>query len=185
MKPIYSPSNKIVRQYTYGREYVLFSTKQEYKGPYHIFPNGSVYTGTVPSKQSELLEVYTNVYNDPNTSTYARITGKQFNNHTAPRYFYPRPTNDNYRAGYIERYLVQKINEPDVIYEISDADFRKINKENKQGINGALFRALRIKWLIVGAKNDIHNTNSRVVAYHERTIPGLSNYLSNFTEFSK
>jgi hypothetical protein len=185
MKPIYTPSNKIIRQYTYGQEYINSETKAEYKGPYHIYPTGQVYTGASPSKQSILLEKYTNVYNDPNSSMYARITGKQFNNHTAPKYFYPRPTQKDYASGFIERYIVQKKNELHLIYEISESDFRNINGRNTIGINAELYNAVRFRWMITGPREEVRATNKRILSFNERQIPGLSKYLSNLSEFSK
>jgi hypothetical protein len=128
---------------------------------------------------------YTNVYNDENTSRYAQITGQQFNNHTAPAYHYPRPTVDDYRAGFIDRYFVQKINEPDFIREISQNSFKRINGNNRPGINVKLYRYLQIKWLIVGDIATIESTNKRIVQLMDPMMPGIIEYLSDLTEFAK
>jgi len=184
-RPIYSPSDKIRQSYTQGKEYATADDRLEYIGPYHVYPNGAVFTGFKPSKFDRELIKYTTVFNDENTSRYAQITNRQYNNHTAPKYFYPKPTIKDYQAGFIERYFVQKKNDRSLIYEVSLNDFRNVNKQNKQGINGQLYSELRLKWLLVGSADDIFATNKRIVTANEQRMPGITRYLSDFTEFSK
>lgn len=184
-RPIYTPASKIKTGYTTGKEYVTSNDRLEYKGPFHVYPNGTVYTGSAPNKAMKQLLIYTSVYNDPNTSTYAKITGRQYNNHVAPTYYYPRPTPSDYRAGFIDRFFVQKINEPDFIREVSQNTYKQINSSNRRGINLDLYRRMQLKWLIVGDTDVIESTNKRIVQLMNPAMPGIIEYLSNLTEFAK
>lgn len=182
-RPIYTPNKKLKRGYTQGAEYILSTTKEEYIGPYYIYPNQKIYTGTSPSTTSVELEVFTTPYNDPNTTRYAELTAIQFNNHTAPRYYYPSPSADDYTKGYIERYFVQKINEPNLIREVTQDAASNVNKDNRPGINKQLYRVLRLKWLITGNPENVRKTHNRILQLRESQMPGISNYLTDRIEF--
>jgi len=182
-KPIYTPPGKIIQRITYGNEYVGAITKEEYTGPYHIYPNGSIFSGLKFTRNSERLEPLTTPYNEPNTSQYAKQTGIQFNNHISPKFYYPAPTPNDYESGYIDRYFVQKINEPTEIDEVTQEMYQNANKENRKGVNKTLYRVLRLRWLISGIPEEVVKTHDRILQLNETLMPGISKYLSDRIEF--
>ena len=63
-KPYYNLHQIISGQFTTGNEFIT-GDGSDYVGEYHILPNGSRYTGSIPSEQSvQLFIKYFNVSND-------------------------------------------------------------------------------------------------------------------------
>jgi hypothetical protein len=69
LRPLNTPLNRIIlRQLTNGKEYMIMQEDPssdfdlvptvEYIGLYHIYPNGAVYTGAVPTSLSQPLTRY-------------------------------------------------------------------------------------------------------------------------------
>ena len=183
LRPIYTPKKKLQTAVAQPNELVIKATKAPYVGPYHIFPNGAIHAGAKPSRYSEELETFKTPYNDPNTTRYAEITELQFNNHQAPKFYYPRPSDQDYDKGYINRYFVQKQNELYIIREINEDDFSNINNANRIGINGNLYNTLKLRWVIRGSQKDVEITNTQSLLYNERTMSGISKYLTDRIEF--
>ena len=109
--PVYTPPSQIVNGlYTLGKEWMLGDTNEEYKGPYHTYPNGAAYTlGTFVKGASEWLIPYsanveaTDRIDDPtatqslNNSQYFKLTGTRFDNYTSPQYYFPQLKQKDYK----------------------------------------------------------------------------------------
>jgi hypothetical protein len=184
---LYTPKEKIRIGYTDGQEFVTLSSREEYIGFYHVYPNGSVYSERSYDvyKSVELLEVSTAYFNDPNNKRYTDIKKVKYDNYITPVYYSPTPTADDYRVGILNRYIVQKRNEPYIIIEVSKEQINTLNIVNTRGIDGNLYVGKRIEWCITGNREDVIKSNLRILTNAEDTIPGISKYLSDLTEFFK
>lgn len=182
-RPYFNLHQIITGQFTSGGEYV-FADGTDYIGAYHILPTNQLFTGTRPeSKSREIFEKRIDITKD--ILRYNSNTGN-----VSPRYETPVaisrvPTSDEYQLGEMERYFVQRRNSPlNTIIEIDGIQFNKINTRNNPGINGIIWKELLLKWKIGKIpKDDIYESNRRLVEKEENGFPGIKNFLSNFLEF--
>jgi hypothetical protein len=116
---------------------------------------------------------------------YQNLGGDDLSNITFPSYYKPNITKNDYSKGYINRYLVQKIN---------DLIITEVNKENYNGISKNYYNKLVIKWIISGPKNNQYNNkilerkgvqeqNIQTLNDGEKSMKGLKTYLNNPLEF--
>lgn len=203
LRPLNTPLSRIkLRRLTNGKEYMLMQEDSssdfdlvptvEYIGLYHIYPNGAVYTGGMPTSISQPLTRYfrTNINNNfetintvpENNLVYASLTGKRFYNYVTPNTYYPVPTDQERSNGTMRRYFAQKINES-VILEISNQAFQLKNDYNSKGIDKILYNVIDIDWTITGPIDEVRKANQRIILKEESNMPGLRNFLTNLTEF--
>jgi ribosomal protein S17E len=91
----------------------------------------------------------------------------------------PTPSKEDYVAGYITRYFVQKSNDVNaVIYEVSRNFYTKAN-------GNPFYRIVALDWRLSGSLDDIKNSNSASVRIASKTIPKISLYLPNLLQFHK
>ena len=203
LRPLNTPLNRIIlRQLTNGKEYMIMQEDPssdfdlvptvEYIGLYHIYPNGAVYTGAVPTSLSQPLTRYFRTEINANLETintfpennlvYASLTNTRFYNYVTPTMYYPVPDEQQRRNGIMRRYFAQKINEPDIL-EISSNAFLSENEYNTIGIDDKLYITIQLDWTIKGPIEEVRKTNRRVISVNETEMPGLRNFLSDLTEF--
>ena len=184
-RKIFYAANQISEaQYAKAGEFVDNETLEPYEGVYCI-ADETFLTGATPSLESRVLREATGVFGkkfeDANSSKYFQLTRKEYVNHSAPQVFFPEPDEEDYERGQIIRYFVQKKNEANVIHEIDEIQFKAVNKENKEGINDALYRKFQIQWMLTGV--DAIKINEQNVAIHDTIYPGIRDYLINFSQF--
>lgn len=204
LRPLNTPRRKIkLRQLTQGGEYMLMQEDEqtgnlvatvEYIGLYHIYPNGAVYTGAVPSPSAIPLTRYfrteinangqVNTSIPENNTVYAKLTNERFYNYVTPKTYYPELVRTDYDRGTIQRHFAKKIND-DKIIEISPAAADSANERNLVGIDDVLYIITNLTWTISGPIEEVRKANLRSIAYKETDMPGLSRYLQNPTEFHK
>ena len=157
-----------------------------YSGKYYQTIDGEFFTGPNPQVgPSEKLEKVLNFVTAPglnnlnipdrnkidlairsNLST-VRIPGK-------PNTYYPQPTDDDYKKGYVIRYFTKKENERGFITEINEAEYNSI-------VNGtadydiSLYQTTKILWKLTGPLN-----NTRTSQYN--VIPGIIDTNKRLTE---
>jgi hypothetical protein len=116
---------------------------------------------------------------------YQNLGGDILSDITFPSYYKPNVTKNDYLKGYINRYLVQKIN---------DLTITEVIKENYNGISNNFYNKLVIQWTISGPKNNQYNNkilekkgvqeqNTQTLVENEKKMKGLKNYLNNPLEF--
>jgi len=203
-KPVFTPAAKIRKSlYTEGLEYSYAETFEEYRGLYHVYPNGASYTEAVflpniseplipyvvQGEQSQLLDMNgrDNGSTTVNNSLYYQITEARFNNHYTPPYFYPNPLPRDYDLGYFSRIFVQKINDTSDITEISPDESSRMNRNNTPGIDSAIYKKVILEWTINGPIDAVRIANRNTIAFAARTydMNGLVFYLSDLDEFHK
>jgi hypothetical protein len=197
VKPMYTPDEQVESGlYTEGQEWMTVEGFEEYIGLYHKYPNGAVYSeGTFNSDSIHLME-YTEaikpqkLVSDPtgnkttmNNSIYFNLTETRFNKYIKPRFFYPKPTEQDYEQAQIVRYFVQRINRMADIYEVDTDAFDSVNKQNEFGIDGGLYRKKKIEWTINGPLVEARKVNLKVLQEAEADMPGIMKYLTDLDEF--
>ena len=114
---------------------------------------------------------------------YAKASGTTKTIRKYPKQYFPQPTTDDYRIGYIYRYFAKpKVNIKGQIIEISKDEYDKLT-----GIfpsDGTFYyNAIKLKWVIQGTSGDLQRSNSRTLSYQEKYMPGISLYLGNLLQF--
>jgi len=191
---------------TGGTEFTLDG--QPYKGKYYQTIDGDFYAGaspqTGPNKLLRKIKTYQNApgLNSANLSdrskvdlairsgvSSTRIPGK-------PNNFYPSPTEQDYKKGYIIRCFTKKENENGFIIEISEDEYNNI-------VNGTvdydirLYQVTQILWKIVGPLKSVRtsqynvtagiiDTNQRLVETTNKTFFGITEFIGgDYTKFAR
>ena len=116
---------------------------------------------------------------------YTNIGGVNMSNDVYPSYYKPILSSKDYEKGYINRYLVQKIN---------DSIITEVNKDRYNKIYTNYFNKLVIQWIISGPKNNqyknkildrkgVQEQNIQTLVEYEKSMKGIKNYLNNPLEF--
>lgn len=157
-----------------------------YSGPYYETYNGQYFTGPDPQTgPNEPLVRKDNYRSAPglnslpvpdriktdlairNNLSSTRIPGR-------PNAYYPQPTEENYRKGYIVRYFTKKENERGFITEISEDEYNSI-------VNGtadydiSIYQVTSILWKLTGPLNSKRESQYNV-------IPGIIDTNKRLTE---
>lgn len=104
-----------------------------------------------------------------------------------PNTFLPVPSDKDYKVGYIERYVVSKINYNDIT-EVSSDVYSKIDSN--------FFKKVKFKWKITGVLNSKYDGkmllqqgviefNKKQVDQINTIIRGVNDVFSNLTQFYK
>jgi phage pi2 protein 07 len=104
-----------------------------------------------------------------------------------PNTFLPMPTDKDYKVGYIERYVVSKINYNEIT-EVSSDVYSKMDSN--------FFKKVKFKWKITGALNSKYDGkmlleqgviefNKKQVEQISTIIRGANDVFSNITQFYK
>ena len=198
IKPMYTPDPQVeTGLYTAGKEWMTVEGHEEFVGTYHKYPNGAVYSEGSFNSDSIHLMPYTNAIapqvriDDPtkeksfNGRIYFELTERRFNNYIKPKFYYPKPNEQDYEQANIVRYFVQRINKKTDIYEIDNESFDNVNKQNLEGIDAGLYRKKKIEWTINGNIVESRKVNLKVLKEAEEHMPGISKYLTDLDEFHK
>ena len=187
VRPLYVPkANQSKPLYTPGKEYMTKEAK-EYRGNYHTYKNGQVWSGADYSSDSiELIPFVETISAGPSsTGIYFNLTGKNFDKHVVPEYFYPVPKKKDYEKANFTRYFVCKKNDSSTITEITEDAFQAKNSQNKIGINTILYKFVDLKWSIAGPKQDVERANKLAIAQAANIIPTIKEFLGDLTEYYK
>jgi hypothetical protein len=194
-RPLYTPEYQIqTALFTAGGEFQIPGERSDYIGFYHVYPNGSIYTGAqYDSATSQELIRLPGIALTPMAREYYDITGRDYSRHTAPVYYLPVITAEDRRRGTIIRFIAQQRNDHANITEIDVDQFNSINQSNQLGIDADRYQALELIWTISGPRDDVQKANTRALVNAEFAdssdfgrrvaIPGIRIYLSDPLEF--
>jgi hypothetical protein len=205
----YYPSSQIKpNQYTNGGEYILSTTKENYKGYYYELSNGRKYTGKSPQDKPNIQIIErtqlntVKIENDfniltglesPNlittinyedTSTYLGLsTNVITNDRSIPSYNPTTPTPLDYNLGVFSLYFCKKINELKYI-EIDKNTYSQLLSKSPQ-IAWDLYTPLTTLWYLKGEKEKVYTINKNLITLIEKNQKwyGFSQYFKN--QFSK
>jgi hypothetical protein len=169
--------------YTDGNEFVL-SDGTDYIGLYHSTPNGQFFTGARPERTTVLLKIKR--FTQTNESLlYNKLTSTDTPSYINPVLLSPLPTLEDYKKGSIQRYFLQKRNNPQsTIVEVDGRQYNSVNTTNKPGINGVIWNRILVNWVISKIpKNDAKIINGLSITKTEIQFPHLKDYLKNQLEF--
>jgi hypothetical protein len=183
---IYYPEGKIQKGlYTIGKQWMTEDGK-EYIGGYHTYTTGEVFTQASYIKDvSKKLIPYKDVSQQSVKEVFdydALPKKSNLAEHFFPTYSKATPIESDYLKGFVKRYYVRSMLNG-IIMETSIRDYSKVRPE--------VFEKTTITWKITGPINDsgsepgIEDTNRRLVNLAEREVKGITNYITNFTEFRK
>jgi len=180
---LYYPSSQIKPNlYTNGGEYILSSTKEDYKGFYYKTSKGTKYTGKNPQNKLNILLIEKTTLNtqkiendfniltgleSPNlittinyrdTSTYLNlstnlITSERF----IPLFNTTSPTQKDLNLGQFNRYFCKKTNELKYL-EIDKETYDQLKAKDPK-IAWDLYEPASILWITSGDQEDTFNTN--------------------------
>jgi hypothetical protein len=189
---MYFPKSQIKPNlYTNGGEYILSTTKEDYKGYYYEVSTRQRYTGKTPQDGANILLIKSQELNDipnqsiptlnsdnaiiiPNSvegnyflnldfSKYPKI--KEFSNRIIPQPNPTLPTNQDIKLGVYTRYFCKKNNELKYI-EIDKTTFEKLNSKSKD-IAWDLYTPISTLWYIRGDA-DSYKANKGLISLIEK-----------------
>ncbi len=177
---------------------------KSYSGPYYTTFKGESFTGVSPTSGNSIPLISTplNVVNvNLDSDTIKKIEYNSLNSNLSinlinPTPFTPSPTEADYKAGKITRYLARQKNGTTFrIMEIDKTTYEAF-QNNTTKDNYALWKSISIFWQISGplrnertnnitTRAGIVDTNQRVLDQAEKNFIGIKQYLTNLTQFSK
>lgn len=169
--------------YTFGKEFMT-SDNEEYIGLYHTYRTGEIYTEKEWDEyKSKKLIPYIELSNAKRE--YIKLKDNIKTKYNAPIRYYPRVDQTTQKQNFINRYFISKVND----YEIIEIDKHQYDLYQRKLLDTNLYSAVMLKWYIAGNINDmpmkpgVVSKNEMSVKVAEDTIPNLSKYLTNLTEF--
>jgi hypothetical protein len=194
---MYFPSSQIKSNlFTNGNEYILSTTKEEYKGYYYEISNGRKYTGKTPQDGQNILLIVQNSIQSitPPTPTTTDLTSpiiyslnesisKSLPERSLPQYNPTTPTQKDISLGVFQRFFCKKNNEL-VYMEINQSTYSQLKARSSQ-IAWDLYTPLDTLWYIKGDREKVYNTNKNLISLIEQKQKwyGFSQYFKE--DFSK
>jgi hypothetical protein len=178
---MYYPKSQIkTNQYTNGGEYILSTTKEEYKGDYYETSNGEKYTGKTPQDNLNILltpiiqtiNLPTNDINPTPAIIVNNIIEDQYNPTTTPvsRNIPPinitLPTAQEQSLGVFTRYFCKKTNE-NIYLEINKETYTQLKSKDPK-IAWDLYEPQYILWQIKGNKEQTYIVNRNITILLEQ-----------------
>jgi hypothetical protein len=195
---IYYPKSKILEnQYTNGKEFVIKRTNKPYMGYYYIISDREYFTGRNaddPNKE-ELIKINkTENHNQAYNSVSKTPSNKGF---IPPSPFYPQPTEEDYKLGFITRYFMKRRTDDFTkIVEISPVDFEEHFSQPTEDLDTSMYVAVKVNWKITGPLNNdnrdpnypkagVIETNQKLIKLKEKLLPGISFFIKDYSKFAK
>lgn len=204
----YYPGSKVItNQNTAGTEF-LDTNGIPYTGKYYITYDGSSYTGispqTGPSEPLKKIITYPSsklLSSLPISETQKRDFAIKTNvgtgvNSGAPVSFYPQPTEQDYKRGYLIRYFTKKVNEKGFVTEISQREYQSIT-DGTANYDISFYQVVKILWKITGPLRSerqsqyniipgIIDTNQRLTEAANKTFLGIVDYIGgDYTKYAR
>lgn len=200
----YYPQNRIIaNQYTSGGEYQIADNGEEYTGFYYKTFTGQAFTGKNPQvKPSKRLipkvdgDVHVvpkdlqlgfftrdaNYYND---TTKTKGKNVVISKNELPYYVKASPSENDYVIGEFVRYFYKKRNNTIFIETTSDDYLNTLKYPTRATYS--LYKPFKLSWKLTGDPTDVATTNKNIILLTERNqeVLGLSQFLTNYTEFYK
>jgi hypothetical protein len=180
--------------HTNGGEYILSTTKEEYKGYYYEISSGKRYTGKSPNDAPNILlnpivspsaiSVNTNIpIITTDTFNVYSILNKPLPERTIPQFQQTIPTQKDQQLGVFSRYFCKKTNEIKYI-EINQTTFNQLQSKSPQ-IAWDLYQPISTLWYIKGEREKVYTTNKNLIKLIEdnQKWPGFTQYFKE--DFSK
>jgi len=115
--------------------------------------------------------------NNANTKKYNELTDGTFQPRQIIQPYFPIPKDSDYQNTFFTRYIVQKRNEHQFIYEVSSANYSEISAS-------PLFASATLEWQLVGSAEEVAKKNAGEIQKASKDIIGLRDFLTILTEFN-
>jgi hypothetical protein len=175
-KKIYYPEGQIQKGlYTQGKEWML-EDGTEYVGDYHTYITGEVFTKSSYVKNiSKKLVPYIDLSQSSNKTNfkYDSLLEDTIDSFVFARYQKNVPTQEDYDNGFYYRFFAKR-HFNGIIVEVSEDTFNELQPEH--------YKTLELAWKL---RDDAVIVNQRQVRTAEKDIKGISNYITNYSEFVK
>lgn len=168
--------------YTTGNE-LIDSLGNNYVGGYHRYPNDTFWSEFQPEANTrQLFRISKSTVTNPPSTIYKRDIVKKISNYVEPQPYRPFPTDDQYNEGQFQRYFVQSLDmvQPKIM-EIDQFQFRSININNIEGIDGTLWKGGFVNWRLSPITAGIHNPME--INKLSKRLTHIKKYLTNILEF--
>tara|TARA_R110001583_G_scaffold112342_2_gene261703 strand:- start:2859 stop:3428 length:570 start_codon:yes stop_codon:yes gene_type:complete len=169
---------KIRYGYTTNGEFINTLTTDTYEGPF--FEQRGKYYESNPNSQTlsrfELTRIPVEL-NNANTKKYNELTDGTFQPRQIIQPYFPIPKDSDYQNSFFTRYIVQKRNERQFIYEVSSANYSEISAS-------PLFASATLEWQLIGTPEDVAKKNADEIRKASADIIGLRDFLTILTEFN-
>lgn len=175
---MYYPKSQIKPNlYTNGGEYILSTTKEDYKGYYYETSNGTKYTGKFPDDTFNVLLILSSnpeTYSPPLPNelivTQDEISNGSYQfpslNRTLPQFTPTLPTEQDKQNGQFTRYFCKKTNE-NIYLEIDQNTYKQLVSQDPK-IAWDLYNPTQINWIIKGDKTQVYTSNKGSVTVIEQ-----------------
>ena len=186
---LYYPVDEITPNlFTQGKEFMT-EDNVEYIGRYHRYITGEIYTESNwdVRKSKRLIKYVENVTKQ--SFVYDTLQPNLTLKYIQPNTHSVTISKNDISTGYITRYFIKKINNENII-EINQIQY---NAWLQDVIEKKMHIALSLTWYISGTIEDetsgvvtipgVISKNQKQVSYASKTLPGLSNLLTNFIEY--
>ena len=186
---LYYPVDEITPNlFTQGKEFMT-EDNVEYIGRYHRYNTGEIYTESNwdVRKSKRLIKYVENVTKQ--SFVYDTLQPNLTLKYIQPNTHSVTISKNDISTGYITRYFIKKINNENII-EINQIQY---NAWLQDVIEKKMHIALSLTWYISGTIEDetsgvvtipgVISKNQKQVSYASKTLPGLSNMLTNFIEY--
>jgi len=211
--PYYPKSQILPNQKTNGKELILASNREPYKGDYYKLSNGETFTGKTPSDGPNLKLIPTPIdspfsnYNTPSDpfesegispliaeqdKNFYRATlnknyfdkDNSFIQRKSPSKSFTLPTEKDYELGIFKRYFCKKNNE--LKYFEIDKETCNLLKSKNSSIAFDLYSTTELMWYLKGEKEQVFTLNKKLSESIEKKKKwfGFSQYFkNNFSQF--
>ena len=181
---MYYPKSQIkTNLYTNGDDYILSTTKENYKGYFYELSNGGRYTGKSPSNPPNIL-LTTTLPTDPGPlnefdpqpsptkiieyieDPYSTISPYRFTPRILPSPNPTIPTEKDYKFGEFQRYFAKKNNELRYL-EIDKKTYTLLQNKGTE-MAWDIYTPITVTWELSGNEEKTYNINKNIVSLAEQ-----------------
>jgi len=185
LKTYYTADETTNNLFTTGKEWQTLDGV-EYKGAYHRYLTGEIYTGAVwDYRTSKKLTRYESPITDNKDKTYKKLKSELKLTFSTPNVVNISITAQDIQRGYITRYFFKKYDSAN----IQETDLKNYNVIISNEADRKLYTTLTFKWYITGNQQDTYKNgvlvagivskNSKIISQANQKLKGISNLLTN------
>lgn len=192
--PYYPKSQIKTNLFTNGNEYILSTTKEEYKGPYYEISTGEKYTGkfpndginvlltlSLPPLPSSIISPFEDVLLEPSLEIFTVETSPSptLPTRSIPIFNLTLPTSQDNQNGQFNRYFCKKNNEIKYL-EIDKDTYQKLKNRDPK-IAWDLYTPVIVLWIIQGNQPQVFTSNKSTVQAIEQNLKwyGFTQYFQD------
>ena len=175
---MYFPKSQVKPNlYTNGGEYILSTTREEYKGYYYKISTGQFYTGKNPQQGPNVLLILLETLNYEDSSLPSEDITLEYDfaynppivplTRSLPQFNPNVPTQQEKTNGQFTRYFCKRNNELKYM-EINLDTYTQLSTKDQQ-IAWDLYTPASVLWQIQGDKNTVYASNQSTVYLVEKT----------------